>query len=222
MTQKIQNNNNGLAFFILALLVFAVLGLELLLAIFIEPIIFSKPMNEFNTLESIIHWVTTCLLWGVCAYFLLIYVKKKYSMDIFANKNKISKLNLALCIALLIITVTISIIDWNGFKPYKEFIYNGLAKFIFQYIYYIVEAFLVLLIIIFGQKAGEEWFKNDKIPYGGILAAITWGLVHILTKGNILIGLIIFVNAILFGVVYLLAKKNIYISYPFILLMFIL
>lgn len=29
-----------------------------------------------------------------------------------------------------------------------------------------------MLIIVFGQKAFEKWFHNEKIPYGGIVAAL--------------------------------------------------
>ncbi len=56
----------------------------------------------------------------------------------------------------------------NRAKVLKELHYNGWLKFIFQYIYYVFETGLVLLIIVFGQKAFEKWFHNDSrvlIPY---------------------------------------------------------
>ncbi|MDD4351306.1 MAG: hypothetical protein PHP83_03940, partial [Clostridia bacterium] len=154
-------------------------------------------------------------------FLLLFFAKKKFDLDIFANKKNIKILNWILCFVCLAFAVTISVIDWNGFKPIKEFAYNGWLKFIFQYIYYFFETALVFLIIIFGQEAGEKWFKQDKIPYGGILTALTWGLIHCLTKGDIITGLLSFVAALLFGTVYVLSKKNIYIAFPFILVMFV-
>ncbi len=59
----------------------------------------------------------------------------------------------------------------------------------FQYIYYLAEGFLISLVIVYGQKAFEKWFKNDKIPYGGIVLGLIWGLFHILTKGSVLVGI---------------------------------
>ncbi|WP_200789781.1 hypothetical protein [Clostridium fallax] len=95
-------------------------------------------------------------------------------------------------------------------------------KFIFQYIYYIFEAVLVLLIIVFGQKAGEMSFKNKRLPWGGFLLGVTWGLIHLLTKGDLVIGLILCLASVLYGIAYLAVKKNIYIAYPIIFLMFVL
>lgn len=55
----------------------------------------------------------------------------------------------------------ISYIDCNGLKVVKEFKYNGLIKFIFQYIYYTFEVMLVALILIFSQKTFEQWLYKS-------------------------------------------------------------
>ena len=222
----IEHNKNtmksGFIFLILALLAFAGLGLEMLLAFLIEPLIYGIGLNEFSTGQNIVHWIVTCILWGISAFLLLSFAKRNFGFDVLANKQKIKTVNWILCFVCLAIAIIISLIDWNGFKPAKEFIYNGWLKFIFQYIYYIFETLLVYLIIIFGQEAGDQWFKQNKIPYGGILAALTWGLIHWLTKGDLVVGLLSLVFALLFGIVYLLTNKNSYIAFPFVLLMLIL
>ncbi|MDD2493425.1 MAG: hypothetical protein PHY83_05750 [Bacilli bacterium] len=216
-----KNVKDGFTFLFFALLAFSGLGLEMLLAFLIEPFIYGIGLEDFSTTQYIIHWIVTCILWGISAFLLLFFAKRKFGLDIFANKKNIQILNWILCFVCFAIAITISVIDWNGFKPVKEFAYNGWLKFVFQYIYYIFEIVLVFQIVIFGQEAGEKWFKQDKIPYGGILTALTWGLIHCLTKGDIIIGLLSFVVALLFGVVYVLTKKNVYIAFPFILIMFI-
>ena len=213
---------HGLIFLIIALLAFGGLGLEMLLAFLIEPLIYGVGLNDFNTAQYIWHWIITCVLWAITAFLILLFSKRKYGIDIFKNKDNIDTLSWVLCFAFLILSVVISFIDWKGFKPAKELAYNGWLKFIFQYIYYIFETVLIYLMIVFGQKAGEAWFKNKAIPYGGILTALTWGLIHWFTKGDIIIGLWGFAMAVMFGAVYLLAKKNIRIAFPFILLMFVL
>lgn len=216
------DTKNGFMFLLFALLAFGGLGLEMLLAFLIEPLIYGVTLNDFSTVQIIVHWVITCAIWGISAFLLLLFAKRHFGFDMFANKQNIKALNWVLCFICLAASITISLIDWNGFKPAKEFIYNGWLKFIFQYIYYLFETALVYLMIIFAQEAGEKWFKQSKIPYGGIFTALTWGLIHWLTKGDLVIGLLSLVFALLFGVVYLLAKKNTYIAFPFILLMLIL
>ena len=60
------------------------------------------------------------------------------------------------------------------------------------------------------------------IPYGGIVVALTWGLVHTLTKGDLMVGIGCAVSGFLYSVVYLLANRNVKIAFPFIAIMFIL
>ena len=109
---------------------------------------------------------------------------------------------------------------------YEGFIekYNSQAPilFLFQYIYYLFESVLITLLIAFGQRSGEVFFKKDNIPWGGILCGLTWGLAHIGSK-DILTGLILCLfSSVFYGVVYLCMNKDIRYSYPLIAVMFIL
>ncbi|NLO85623.1 MAG: hypothetical protein GX096_09375 [Clostridiales bacterium] len=88
--------------------------------------------------------------------------------------------------------------------------------------YYIFEVVLVWLVVCFGQRAGELWFSRKNIPWGGITAGLSWGLVHALTKGSITIGLSALLAGILYGVIYLLLKKKAPVTYLFILLAFVI
>ncbi|MBR6027458.1 MAG: hypothetical protein IKP40_00055 [Clostridia bacterium] len=106
-------------------------------------------------------------------------------------------------------------------KVIREFHANGPARFVFQYIYYCFEVTLVLLIIIFGQEAFERWFHLRHIPYGGLLAAVTWGAAHFFTKGSST-GIGIMISAIAYGCVYLLVNRDLRRAWPLIWLMFVL
>ena len=88
--------------------------------------------------------------------------------------------------------------------------------------YYIAEGFLISLVIVYGQKACEIWFKKDNIPYGGIILGLTWGLGHILSKGSITVGLLSAIAGVLFGAVYLLVNKDYKKAFPIITLLFVL
>lgn len=211
----------GFYFLLFALLAFGGLGLEALLAFLIEPLIYGKDMNSWGTTENILHWVITCIIWGAIAV-LLIKMAQKASFNVFSFKDKLNALNWLICLSVLIGCFVISIIDWNGLKAIKEFEYNGLLKFIFQYIYYCFETALVFLIIVFGQKAGEYFFTVKNIPWGGLVAGLTWGLIHMLTKGDVSMGLLSCLYGVLYGIIYIGAKKNTSISYVLICLALIL
>lgn len=215
-------HTKGLDFLYLGLYAFAGLGLELVLSNFIEPVLYGKNITQFTTLENILHWIITCAIWGIMAKVLVCISKTKYEFDIFTNKDKIEKINWVIALIILGISIIVSNWEWNGFKILIEFRNNGWLKFIFQYIYYLFEAMLVLLIIVFGQRAGELQFKNSKLPWGGFLLGLTWGLVHMLTKGNLMIGLMLCIMSVLYGIAYLTMSKNIYSAYVLIFLMFVL
>lgn len=93
-------------------------------------------------------------------------------------------------------------------------------KFIFQYIYYFFETFLFSLIIIFGQRACEIWFKRENIPYGGIVLALTWGIGHILSKGSLTVGLLSALGGFLFGAAYLIVGRDYRKTLPLLFIMF--
>ncbi|HBT96088.1 MAG TPA: hypothetical protein DEB24_08500 [Coriobacteriia bacterium] len=101
----------------------------------------------------------------------------------------------------------------------ERFGQQGIIAFIAQYVYYTFEGGLFLAIIVFGQKFGELVFKNHKIPWGGILCGLTWGLGHIFTQ-DMLTGITAVTSAVFFGLAYLLLKKNIRFAYPIITLIF--
>ena len=211
----------GFNYFILAMLVFSGLGLEALLAFLIEPIIYGSSINEWTVVQNIIHWVITCMLWGIIGWLTVRYAKIKYDFYLFEKGNKIAVWQWLLIVVFIVGSLIFSYIDWNGSKVIKEFQANGPLKFVFQYIYYVFETMLVMLILVFGQKAFEQWFKKPNIPYGGIIVAATWGIAHIFTK-DILTGFFTIVLGLAFGSIYLLVNRDIRKAYPILFVMFVL
>lgn len=132
---------------------------------------------------------------------------------------RISNFLVILCVAFVL---TASYLDWGGSKVLAELESNGALKFTFQYLYYLFETALFLLIIVYGQKAFEKWIHRENIPYGGIVVALTWGMAHWLTKGSLSAGLFSAVSGFCFGVVYLLLNRNIKWTYVVLCIMFIL
>lgn len=205
----------------LALWAFAGLGAEALLAFGLEPVLYGCSMEQWSTWQVVAHWVLTCIVWGLVITALVKGAKKKLDFDIFKRGEPMSGVRWMLVGACLVFSLMVSYLDWKGFKVVREFRANGWVKFVFQYIYYAFETGLVTLIIVFGQRAFECWFGSEKIPYGGILAALTWGMAHILTKGSVLVGLVSALSGFLFGVSYLLAGRDIRRTYWIVLVMFV-
>lgn len=215
-------NVKGINYLCLALYAFLGLGIEAIYAFLLEPIIYGHQIADWNVIQNIIHWIITCITWGIITWVILKVSKRKYGFDIFISEGKM-KLWQWLCIVLCIVfSLTVSYWDWNGFKVVKEFRYNGLLKFVFQYIYYVFETALFTLILVYGQKAFELWFKKKNIPYGGIILALTWGLAHIFTKGSISVGLLSALGGFTYGVVYLLVNRDIKKTFPILFIMFVL
>ena len=211
----------GVKYLILALLAFAGLGLEVLLAFVLEPLLYGVPMQSWTDLQNILHWTITCAIWGLLSWGIIRYAQKQYGFVLMKKEKAPSILQWCIIGVLVVASLVWSWLDWNGSKVIREFNANGPVKFVFQYIYYCFEVALVLLIIVFGQKSFESLFHNQNIPYGGILAALTWGVAHFFTKGSST-GIGIMISALAYGCVYLLVNRDIRKAYPIIWLMFVL
>lgn len=205
-------------FLVLGLYAFAGFGLEVLLSM-VLPNLLGIKSSEYSTIHHCIHWVLTCVLWGSITVFLLHLSKTKYSFDILKNNHVVTPKGWLIAIIITVVSIMLTTIVCKGFKPVTE--YNGLVKFIFQNIYYLFEAALIVLTIIFGQRFGEVITKKVNLPWGGLFLAMTWGLVHILLQG-LHTGIYTFIMAIFYGIVYVALNKNTKYSYILITLMFIL
>jgi membrane protease YdiL (CAAX protease family) len=217
-----KKTETGWSYIFLALYAFGGLGTEAIYAFGLEPFIYGASMEDWNAMQNIIHWVITCITWGIITVGLIKSSKKKYGFDLLASRPKIKMwqwISVLLCVAF---SLVMSYMDWNGFKVVKEFQSKGLLLFIFQYIYYVFETALFTLIIIFAQKAFEVWFKKENFPFGGIILALTWGLAHIFTKGSIQVGLLTALGGFIYGIAYLLLNRDIKKTLPILFIMFML
>ncbi len=219
---KIMNKKMGWNFLSLAVTAFGGLGIEMLYAFILEPVLFGAQMGSWSDGQSIMHWILTCVTWAAVGIWLVRSAKKNYSLDILSVHGKLQAWQWAAVLAMLAVSVIIQYLDWGGLKFVIEFQRLGAVLFLFQYLYYAFETLLFLMIIVFGQKACELWMGHDKIPYGGIVCGLTWGLGHILSKGGLLIGLHGLLWGILLGTAYLVVNKDIRKAWAVLFLMFVL
>lgn len=211
----------GSDYLYLALYAFGGIGLELILVGIIEPL-FGMSIETYTVSQNIIHWVITCVVWLLVGVFLIQLASKKYAFNLWEYQSELKYGQIIAIVLCLLVSVATHYIDWGGFKFVIEFQRLGFLKFSFQYLYYIFEAFLISLIIIFGQRACEKWFNHENFPYGGIVFALTWGLMHMVTKGSLEVGFLTAFGGFLYGSAYLIVGKDYRKALPLMCLMFIL
>lgn len=207
--EKVDSEVGGWKYLWYALYAFAILGLEVALVIFVEPILFDGVnMGEYSSMQKVIHWLLTILCWGSLSFLLASRAEKVMHFSVW-NREKPQRIYALISIVLIIVCVVMDVFSWGTLKTIAEFHSNGLFLFLFQYLYYFIEVVPVLLIIIFGQKFVEEILKKkSKIPWGGVILGCTWGAVHILTQGSIETGISVMMFSLIFGEIYLLLNRN--------------
>lgn len=203
-----------------ALYAFAGLAFELLVAA-VEGI-FQIDRNHFTTTQHIVHWLVTIAGWMLLGILVIHIGKKTTGFDLLERGSKMLSWQYPAIAVCFFVNIFAKYLDWGGFKVIQEWNARGPLLFVFQYIYYLAEGFLISLIIVFGQKACEKWFHNEKIPYGGIVLGFTWGLAHIFTKDSLAVGLLSAAAGFLFGAAYLLVNKDYRKALPIITLLFML
>lgn len=192
-----------------ALYAFAGLGLELVLAGFLEPLLFGWISGEgYADARLIVHWLLTGLCWGCISVGLIYKAGKKLEFKVIA-KAKPDKKGLAIGVPCVLACIILNTIDWGTLKIIGEFQNKGPLLFVFQYIYYLFEVVLVYLIVAFGQRFVEALLKKKSmLPWGGIVLCCTWGAIHILTRQSLATGIGVMAFALLYGMIYLLFNRN--------------
>lgn len=208
----------------LALYAFALVGLELVLQ-GVEPVL-ALPPNSFQA--HIVHWTLTIIVWLGGAIALLAWALGRTDFTL-RGDVPIGPVRWLIVVALIVLTLAAQWMLHEGALPpvaehlalSQRFADSGTIAWLVQVAYYFAELAVIVLIIAFGQKAGEGWLRSRWIPSGAILLALTWGLVHFLTQDSAT-GLYGIALSLAMGCVYVLARKNLFLAYPLLLLMFIL
>ena len=225
MTNNATVKETGWKYLLLALGAFLGLALEVIHAYGWEPLVYGGiSYRDYAVWQAALHSIITCLTWLGAAYLLIRVAQNRLGFEIFEKSGKMKFLQIiAVCLS-VILSIVMSYLDWDGFKVVKEFQSNGWLRFIFQYIYYIVETAMFLLIIVFGQKAFDLWTKKKNVPWGGIVCGLTWGISHVISRGFFDIGNGIFsmINGFMFGAAYLLTNRDIKKSWLILFIMFAL
>jgi len=211
----------------LSLLLFGAFMLEYFSIFVIEFMILHVDIWNYTANQKSVHCIIMVFIWAVVVVMVLFFSRKYFHFP--SRKDKEDKLSLKngiIAFACLIGCKILTFIDWHTLKVVGEVQGKNKYQFCAQYLYYIFEVMLVLLIIIYGQKAFETLLKKESpIPFGGMILAVTWGAFHFVSRGvglEIWNGISTMIFSVLSGVMYLSLNKKCLYSYLFIAIGYLL
>lgn len=206
-----KKKNNTIRYSLYIFLLFCCLFMEIGIAS-AESLLYHRHLKEFTLSQTLFHWFLTCLIWGFGAVFIYrkaVKPEEKTTSSCLAWKNYAG---------ILIFCLIYIAVIWQScgyvLKPYSEFRHFqmeygaiGFLAFLIQHIYYIFESILISLLVYTGQKLGDGTGVR-KIPWGGFVCGMLWGLPHALSLG-FADGLLLAVSSgICFGFIHLFCKKD--------------
>lgn len=187
----------------------------------IELMILHVDIWNYTANQRSVHCIIMVFIWAVVIVMVLFFSKKYFRFPSRENKEDTPSLkNWVITYACLIGCKILTFIDWHTLKIVGEIQGKNTYQFCAQYLYYIFEVILILLIIIYGQKAIETLLKKESpIPFGGMILAVTWGAFHFVSRGvglEIWNGISTMIFSILSGIMYLKLNRKYLYSYLFI------
>ncbi|MBR6402149.1 MAG: hypothetical protein IKS48_02040 [Eubacterium sp.] len=205
----------------LSLLSFGAFMLEYFSIFVIEPMLLHVDIGNYTVDQRSVHCIIMAFVWTVFIAILLFFSRKHLHFPSRENKEEnLSLGNWIITFICLIGCKILTFIDWHTLKVVGEIQDKNIYQFCAQYLYYVLEVMLVVLIIIYGQKAIENLLKKESpIPYGGIILAVTWGAFHFVSRGvglEIWNGISTMIFSVLSGVMYLRLNRRWLYSYLFI------
>lgn len=222
-------------FFLAALAYIAILIEPVLREIILNNLFYLIPIGNFGW--TLVHRIICIALWLLCVKGLADASRKNCDYLVFSKEPRPSKTQWTMISVSVTAFIVYCFID-NGDKhiavisSIKDI--TSAVESIMMYLLYAVEAILITLIIVFGQKGGDVAFKKALwIPYGGIFLGLCWGIMHFITYVStlqlggslpdaLLSSVIMLLYGILFGVFYVLIGKKPLYALPFIAAAFVL
>ncbi|MCJ1697911.1 hypothetical protein MT349_19180 [Rathayibacter caricis] len=202
-----------------ALIVFAVFAWELVVFLLLDPLLGSGPRAGLQ------HQLITAAGWGMGGVLLArTAVRSSVIADRSARDPAISSptVRVGIVVAAAVLAIAVRAFAFGEVKIAGELAGNGadpLATVVLL-LYYLTEAFLIVLLILFAQRAGVAWFGHPALPWGGVLLALTWGVMHLFLQG-LSGGLYAIIASVLYGLIVVHGPRRIPAVFAIVALAFI-
>ena len=207
----LNKNKQCIKYFVLAVIILGCLYSSKIADLFI-------PLFDniyYGNLVSMFIAIASAIVWGV-EIAIILFVCKKIGIEIFTKQQGKKELPLIRVIILFVLTILPMIvisacIGWKVKIVYAlgvKVTTVGLVCNVCEILAYAVRLVLMLMFIVCIQKGCEMLIKSKfVIPYGAILALITFGLIDFFALGMDLRAFYL-VASFLYGVIYLLADRK--------------
>ena len=202
-----------------AFAVFTLLGMDLL-SLFVGRLLDGPAAQHVGVWPS--RWYATIgqfafsiMLWTAAAVLAVYLARRLCVLGALFGGRWDGRVVAVLCLGVLAVAA-IQLIETAGvpslslLREYRGFErrYLGHAAIVttFQYVYYLLESVMVVLMLATWQRAGELWTRRAWVPWGGLGLMLTWGLVHFLSHPAG--ALTVVLSALVFGGVFVGARKS--------------
>lgn len=212
-----KSTRSAFDFLSLGLYAFCALEIEFIMLYLIEPFLF--PSLTDVTLYCCLHWGLCALIGAGAAAALLAVSKKSFQFAPLSARETPSRKAALVAAALCLLGIGYNYLSCGEFLIVYKLRQLNALEFIFQYLWLFCQAALFLLLIAFGQKAGEMKRGDRVMPWGGFLTGALWGLFQLLVQQDLLLGILSCVMGVLYGLMYLLVRKNMRWAYPMMVVM---
>ena len=195
----------------LALYAFALFAWELLVLAAVDVGFEAAGLGDDAVL--VVHWLVTAAGWCWGAWFLL--HQRPQDDQLFRDPliGSVAPRALTVTFAVLV-CIGVRIAAQGEWKPYAEVQdlradlgSTALLGVTALFVYYLAETLVITILVAFAQRAGELRFGHREVPWGGILLALTWGVMHVFLQG-LSTGLYAIFVSVLYGVIYALGPRR--------------
>jgi len=222
---------SGWRYALVAILVFFLLGMDVL-SLFVSTLLDGRSPSDLGISNK--HWYATVggllcsiTLWTISAALIVRWARRRGVFESLISMRTDRRVLLVSCLGVVILAaiswlesrgVSLSLVsEYRGFE--HRYPGYGVLLTTFQYIYYLLESVMVVLILATWQRAGEIWTGMAKIPWGGIGLTLTWGLAHFASHPEG--ALTVVLTALVLGFIFVGIKRNAIVSLVVVWIVFI-
>ena len=169
----------------MSLLSFSAFFLEYVSIFVIEGFFLHVDIWNYTPYQRSIHCIIMAVLWAAVIGSILLFSRRRYDFPVKnLDTEKISSRDWIAAFLCLAACKVMTFIDWHTWKIIGEAKGKSVFSFLTQYLYYIFEVGLVLLIIMFGQKAAETGLKRKQDSFWRYYPGINLGSFSFCFKGS--------------------------------------